>query len=114
MTVRGACIAAMQARAHQFTAVSTETLCGHSLAGFRMMLQEVAQNGNQPGGVLYVVAVEGCVDIIDDHRADALDAMLLVKQVACQGGSRNFSDVLMLADGVDLVLIQAAHCNAVF
>jgi hypothetical protein len=79
-----------------------------------MALQEMAQNGDKLGGVLYAALIEGLMDILNDHGSDSISATRLVEQVARQCGRRDVSNMLVLADRGHLLGIQAAHCNAVF
>ncbi len=90
------------------------SLCGDSPGRFRVLFEEMAQDGDQLGGVLWTALVEGQVDILDDHGPDAVRAMFLVKQIARHGGGGNLTDMFMLANCGDFLRIQATHRNAVF
>ena len=47
-----------------------------------MTVQKTAEHGDEFGRMLHFSTVAGFVDILDDHRPDALGAMRLVKEVA--------------------------------
>jgi hypothetical protein len=48
------------------------------------------------------------VNVVSDHGPDGFSATGLLQQIVCQGGGRDFRDVLVLADGGDFVFVQSA------
>ena len=53
-------------------------------------------------------------DVAGDHVADRFGSVRLMQQVAGKGCRRDFREVLMLGDGKDFFLGQAAEANAIF
>jgi hypothetical protein len=49
--------------------------------------------------MLDTTGVEHPVNVVNDHSPDRFPTMGLLQQVVCQGGGRDFRNVLVLADG---------------
>ena len=58
--------------------------------------------------------VEGLMDVVNDHLPNGSTAVGLLQQIARQGRSRHFGDVLVLADRGHLVLFETAKPDTIF
>ena len=63
--------------------------------------------------MLHSAGAERRVNVVNDHGPDSFAAMGLLQQIICQGGSRDFRNVLVLADGGDFVFVQSAKGDAI-
>ena len=79
-----------------------------------MLVKKMAQSREQRRRVFHLPSIERLVNVINDHAADLLAAVGLVQQVLSQCRSRDFGNVLVLADSFDLVLAKTAKPNAIF
>jgi hypothetical protein len=80
---------------------------------FGMMIQKMLKHDYEFVRMFYFSMVACFLEVLDDHRPDALGALRLVKEVTRQRGGLRLADVLMLADRGHLLGFYAAHCNAV-
>ncbi len=60
-----------------------------------------------------VAAVECRADVVADHVADALAAVVLLDEVAGERGSGHLRNMLVLGDGEHFLFGQATKCNAI-
>ena len=58
-------------------------------------------------------SVERLMNVVNDHGPNGCAAIGLLQQIVRQGGSRNFRNVLVLADGGDFVFVQSAKGDAI-
>ena len=59
-------------------------------------------------------SVERLMNVVNDHGPNGCAAIGLLQPIVRQGGSRNFRNVLVLADGVvDFVLVQSRKGDAI-
>jgi hypothetical protein len=73
-----------------------------------MLVEEMTQRHEQFLRMLDTTGVERPVNVVNDHSPDGFPAMGLLQQVVCQGGGRDFRNMLVLADGGDFVFVQSA------
>ena len=78
-----------------------------------MLIKEMPQRHEQFLRMSDAASAERLVNVVSDHGPDGFPAMRLFQQIVCQGGGRNFRNVLMLADGGDFVFVQSAKGDAV-
>jgi hypothetical protein len=78
-----------------------------------MLVEEMTQRHEQFLRMLDTTGVERPVNVVNDHSPDRFPAMGLLQQVVCQGGGRDFRNVLVLADGGDFVFVQSAKGDAI-
>ena len=78
-----------------------------------MLVKEMPQRHEQFLRVLHTAGIECPVNVIDDHGPDGFPAMGLFQQIVCQRGGRDFRNVLVLADGSDLVFVQSTKGDAI-
>jgi hypothetical protein len=64
--------------------------------------------------VSLILSLLSLPDIVHDHIADFVHAVLLFRKVLSKGGSGYFWQMLMLRDCENLFLGQAAQCDAIF
>jgi hypothetical protein len=76
---------------------------------FQEMMQDVQQLQHAP----LIGALLRGADVLNDHIAYFFLATLLMHEALRQGGSRHRRQMLMLGDGEDLLLGQAAKRNAI-
>src|SRR5262245_63649626 len=79
----------------------------------RMRLEEVVQDMQQGERVRLVPDGLGVPDIVHDHVADLLAAVLVAHEVLGERGRGDLRQVLVLGDGEHLLLGQAAESDAV-
>lgn len=73
-----------------------------------MGFQEMMQHMQQRKHVRPVPAPLRLADVVDDHVSDMLNAIFLLQQILRERCGGNFGDVLVLRDGENLFLGQAA------
>ena len=56
---------------------------------------------------------ERLMNVVNDHGPNGCATIGLLQQVVCQGGSCDFRDMLVLADGFDFVLVQSRKGDAI-
>ena len=60
-----------------------------------MLIEEMAQRHEQLLRMLDTTGAERLVNVVSDHGPDGFPAMGLLQQVVCQGGGRDFRNVLV-------------------
>jgi hypothetical protein len=78
--------------------------------GFQKVMQHVQECPN----VRLVTVPLRRTDVVHDHVADSFGAVLVLQEILSERGSGDFRQVLVLGDGEDLVLNQAAERDAIF
>src|SRR6266550_3787201 len=78
-----------------------------------MLIEEMTQRHEQLLRMLDTTGAERLVNVVSDHGPYGFPAMGLLQQVVCQGGGRDFRNVLVLADGGDFVFVQSAKGDAI-
>ncbi len=78
-----------------------------------MIAQEVMQHVQIRLHFLKIAAGLGPTNVIDDHVANLICAVLAMQQVLGERGGGYFRNVLMLGDCPNFLLAQAAECDAV-
>lgn len=63
--------------------------------------------------MLHTAGAECRVNVVNDHSPDGFAAMGLLQQIVCQGGGRDFRNVLVLADSGHFVFVQSAKGDAI-
>jgi len=86
----------------------------NSRLGFRVCFEKVVQHMQQRQHVLPAAAALRLADVADDHVADRFGSVRLMQEVAGKGRRRDFGEVLVLGDGKDFFLGQAAEADAIF
>ena len=79
-----------------------------------MLRQKMSQRHEELLRVLAIAAPQCVADIILQHVADLLGAVVPGQQILRKCGCRDCRDVFVLGDGQDLSLGEAAHRDAVF
>lgn len=79
-----------------------------------MRAREVQQDGQQLARVRHVVAMQSLTNVVADHVLDPVAAVGAAKQITRERCRDDLRHVLVLGDGVDLFLRQAAERDAVF
>jgi len=74
----------------------------------------MSQRHKEFARVLAITTPQCVADIILQHVADLLGAVVPGQQILRKCGCRDCWDVLVLGDGQDLSLSEAAHRDAVF
>ena len=78
-----------------------------------MLVEEMAQRHEQFLRMPDTAGVERFMNVVNDHSPDGFSPMGLLQQIVCQGGGRDFRNVLVLADGRDFVFVQSAKGDAI-
>ena len=78
-----------------------------------MARQEVPQRHEQLARMLAVVAGQRRADVVAQHVADGLGAVLLVQEIVGERYGGDLRNVLMLGNGEDLLLAQVTQGDAV-
>jgi hypothetical protein len=78
-----------------------------------MRFQKVMQHVQECQNVRLVAAPLRRPDVVHDHVADSFGAVLVLQEILGERGSSDFRQVLVLGDGEDLVLGQAAERDAI-
>jgi hypothetical protein len=73
----------------------------------------MSQGHEELAGVLAIIAGECLPNVIADHLANGLGPSLLAEKILAQRRGGDLGNVLVLRDGEDFVLGQAAHGDAV-
>jgi len=82
--------------------------------GIGMAAHEMVEYMQQrPHMVAFTACLRGA-DIVDDHPADRLISMGLVRQIVAIGGGDAFGDMFVLGYGKDFLLAEIAHADNVF
>lgn len=76
--------------------------------------EEVMQDMQQGPDMFGVVAVLGLPDVIGDHPADRLRALVLMREILGVGDRRHFRQVFMLGDGKHLLFGEVTEAKAIF
>ncbi len=79
-----------------------------------MFGKKMAKRHEELAGVPEAVLGERRADIVDQHRADLVGASCATEQIRRKRRCRNFRNMLVLGDSLDLGGAQPAHCDTVF
>jgi hypothetical protein len=83
-------------------------------AGSRVRAQEVMQHVQERPYMRAVAALLASPDVIDDHVADTIFAVLLAGEIFGESGGGDFGDVLVLGDREHFLFRHAAKGQAIF
>jgi hypothetical protein len=78
-----------------------------------MRSEKMVEHVQQGHNMRLVLARLRIADVIDNHRANFLGAVLLLSKILGKGGRGDFGHMLVLGDGQHLGLGQAAKGHAV-
>jgi len=78
-----------------------------------MGFEEMPQGAKQFRGVFHPAVAERGADVVNNHVADIFGTLIAVQQVARQGRSRDFRNMLMFGNSRNLIGRQAAKRDAI-
>jgi hypothetical protein len=83
-------------------------------ASVRVRAQKVMQHVQKRPHMSAVASLLAYADVVDDHVADAIFAVLLAGEIFSERSGGDFGDVLVLGDGEHFPFGQTAKGDAIF